>query len=69
MELLSLITLDLDPSVVKPGWTPLLITIAMAGALVLLFRSMRRQFSKINVPGSTPPAGDADSAEPDPPQV
>ena len=49
--------LDLDPNLVKPGWTPLLITIAIGVALVLLFLSMRRQFRKINAttyPGDEP---------------
>jgi hypothetical protein len=41
--------LDLDPNVVKPGWTPLIILILLAIALVFLFLSMRRQFRKINV--------------------
>lgn len=41
--------LDLDPNVVKPGWTPLIITILLAAALVLLYLSMRRQFRRINV--------------------
>ena len=44
-----MILLDLDPNVVKPGWTPLIITVVLAGALVLLYLSMRRQFRKINV--------------------
>ena len=43
--------LDLDPNVVKPGWTALVITILLALALVLLYFSMRRQFRKINIPG------------------
>ena len=34
---------------VKPGWTPLIITILIAAALVLLYLSMRRQFRKIDV--------------------
>ncbi len=42
--------LDLDPNVVKPGWTALVITILLALALVLLYFSMRRQFRKINIP-------------------
>jgi hypothetical protein len=42
--------LDIDPNLVKPGWTPLLITIVLAAIMVLLFLSMRRQFAKINVP-------------------
>jgi hypothetical protein len=40
--------LDIDPNLVKPGWTPLLITIVLAAVMVLLFLSMRRQFGKIN---------------------
>ena len=42
--------LDVDPNLVKPGWTPLLITIALAAVMVLLCLSMRRQFRKINLP-------------------
>jgi len=42
--------LDVDPSVVKPGWTPLIITILLAAAIVLLMISMRRQIRKIKAP-------------------
>ena len=60
--------LEIDPNVVKPGWTPLIITLLLAGAMVLLFRSMRRQFGKINVPEG--PSGvatrDAGMASPEP---
>ena len=42
---------EIDPNVVKPGWTPLIILIILALVMVLLFLSMRRQFRKINVPG------------------
>jgi hypothetical protein len=45
-----MILLDIDPNLVKPGWTPLLILIALAVVMALLFVSMRRQFRKINVP-------------------
>jgi len=45
-----MILLDIDPNLVKPGWTPLIITLLLAVAMVLLFLSMRRQFRKINVP-------------------
>jgi hypothetical protein len=41
--------LDVDPNMVKPGWTPLIILILLAIAMALLFMSMRRQFRKINV--------------------
>ena len=61
-----MILLELDPNVVKPGWTPLLILIGLALVMVLLFRSMRRQFRRVdgNFPepaapvGVTPPADD-----------
>ena len=45
-----MIWLDIDPNVVKPGWTPLVITLGLALAVVLLYFSMRRQFRRINVP-------------------
>ena len=45
-----MIFLELDPNVVKPGWTALVVTLMLAGAMVLLFLSMRRQFRKINIP-------------------
>jgi len=41
--------LDLDPNVVKPGWTPLLITVGLALVMWLLYRSMRRQFRRVDV--------------------
>ena len=53
-----LVLLDLDPNVVKPGWTPLLITLALAAAMVVLFFSLRKQFRRIDVSQSQP--GDAD---------
>ena len=40
--------LDLDPNVVRPGWTPLLITLGLALVMMLLFRSMRRQFRRVD---------------------
>lgn len=39
---------EIDPNVVKPGWTPLLIIIGLACVMVLLYLSMRRQFKKIH---------------------
>jgi hypothetical protein len=48
MMLLALLPLEVDPNVVKPGWTPLIITILLALAMVGLFVSMRRQFRKID---------------------
>ena len=45
-----MIWLEIDPNVVKPGWTPLMITVGLGIAVVLLYLSMRRQFRRINVP-------------------
>ena len=66
--------LELDPNVVKPGWTPLLITIGIALVMVLLYRSMRRQFRRVddNFPEPTrpvglPQAGPSEPADPTPP--
>jgi hypothetical protein len=42
--------LEVDPSIVRPGWTPLIITILLAAAIALLMISMRRQMRKIRVP-------------------
>ncbi|SDS25035.1 hypothetical protein [Microlunatus soli] len=69
-----MIFLEVDPNVVKPGWTPLIITILLAAAIALLMLSMRRQMRKVRVPhrdevggaeavGPTP-AADRPSEEP-----
>lgn len=39
---------EIDPNVVKPGWTALLVVIGLACVMVLLYLSMRRQFKKLN---------------------
>jgi hypothetical protein len=63
-----MILLELDPDVVKPGWTPLIITLLLGIAMVLLFLSMRKQFRKINIPGEKadeePPTPEDPSAGP-----
>ena len=59
-----MIFLDVDPNVVKPGWTPLIITILLAAAIALLMVSMRRQMRKIRVPYRDE-VDEAGSAEPD----
>ena len=43
-----MIWLELDPNIVKPGWTPLLILVGLALVMTLLFRSMRRQFRRVD---------------------
>ena len=45
-----MIFLELDPNVVKPGWTALIVTVLLAIALVFLYLSMRKQFRKIDIP-------------------
>jgi len=45
-----MILLDVDPSVVQPGWTPLFITLLLGVAMVFLYLSMRKQFRKIRTP-------------------
>ena len=62
-----LLPFDIDPNVVKPGWTPLIITILLALAMVGLFISMRRQFRRIDTnqaAGSF--GGSGETAEPEP---
>jgi len=60
-----MIWLDIDPNVVKPGWTPLLITVGLAVAVVLLFFSMRRQFRRISVPDDSVATDDSVETAPD----
>jgi hypothetical protein len=57
-----MILLELDPNLVKPGWTPLIITLLLGVAVVLLFLSMRRQFGKISIP-RTDEGDEADEAD------
>ena len=56
--------LDVDPSLVRPGWGPLVVFVLLAVAMVLLFWSMRRQFRKINVPHSSELSESRDSSRP-----
>ena len=42
-----MIVLDVDPNIVRPGLTPLFITLLLAAAMVFLYFSMRKQFRKI----------------------
>ena len=61
--------LDLDPNIVKPGWIPLLITIALAGVMVLLFFSLRKQFRRIDVSRSQPGVPDPEATKDPGPKV
>ena len=45
-----MILLEVGPKWVKTGWMLLVIVLLFAGAMVFLYLSMRKQFSKIRVP-------------------
>lgn len=54
--------LDLDPNIVKPGWIPGVITLALAAVMVLLFFSLRKQFRRIDAHfPAQPGAGDPEA--------
>jgi hypothetical protein len=61
-----MILLELDPDLVKPGWTPLIITLLLGVAVFLLFLSMRRQFRKISVPRADELEDEDDAPAPPP---
>jgi hypothetical protein len=64
-----MILLEVDPNVVKPGWTPLLITLLLLGAMVFLYFSMRKQFRKIRTPEDDESDNAEDSASERPPST
>jgi hypothetical protein len=45
-----MILLEVDPNWVKPGWMLLPVILLLAGAMVFLYFSMRKQFRKIHTP-------------------
>ena len=53
-----MILLDVDPNIVKPGWTPLFVVLLLAAAMVFLYFSMRKQFRKIRTPDVADEAAD-----------
>ena len=59
--------LELDPNVVQPGWTPLIITVVLGLAVVLLYFSMRKQFRNINIPPTETDQPESAPAEPSTP--
>jgi hypothetical protein len=59
-----MILLEVDPDLVKPGWTPLIITLLLGVAVALLFVSMRRQFRKISIPRDDEDEDDDQSVPP-----
>ena len=59
-----MILLDVDPSVVQPGWTPLFITLLLGAAMVFLYLSMRKQFRKIRTPDDIAKEAEDSASEP-----
>ena len=47
----SLLTAEIDPNSVRPGWVALLIVLALGAATALLGRSMGKQLKKIDFDG------------------
>jgi hypothetical protein len=64
-----MILLEVDPNVVKPGWTPLLVTLLLLGAMVFLYLSMRKQFRKIRTPEDDETENAEDSTSERPPST
>jgi hypothetical protein len=65
-----MILLDVDPNIVRPGWTPLFVVLLLAAAMVFLYFSMRKQFRKFRLPydEATDEAKDSESErQPGPP--
>jgi hypothetical protein len=56
-----MILLDVDPNIVRPGWTPLFVVLLLGAAMVFLYFSMRKQFRKIRTPDDV--ADEATDAE------
>ena len=59
-----LVTLDVDPSTVRPGWSAFVVILLLAIALIFLFFSMRRQFRKINIIDPEEPSKPAAASTP-----
>ena len=62
-----LLTAEIDPNSVRPGWVALLIVLALGAATVLLWRNMSKQLKKIDFgsDGADDPARSGDPASPD----
>jgi hypothetical protein len=62
-----LVTAEIDPNSVRPGWVALLIVLALGAATVLLMRNMGKQLKKIDfdddsAAGRAPSDGPASAA-------
>ncbi len=63
----SLLTAEIDPNSVRPGWVALLIVLALGVATVLLWRNMGKQLKRIDIKddGADVPAPSDGPATPD----
>lgn len=64
-----MILLDVDPNLVKPGWTAFLVVILLGIAMVFLYLSMRKQFRKIRTLENEESDAAEDSAAEQPPRT
>jgi hypothetical protein len=64
-----MILLEVDPNWVKPGWMLLLVILLLAGAMVFLYLSMRKQFRKIRTSEDDEPDSAEESASERPPST
>ena len=64
-----MILLDVDPNVVKPGWTAFVVVILLGIAMVFLYLSMRKQFRKIRTLEDEESDAAEDSAAQQPPRT
>ena len=61
--------LEVDPNLVRPGWTPLVVIVLLGIVLFFLGRSMLKQFRRIDVPAdheTDPPASERARRRPTP---
>ncbi len=55
--------LEVDPNLVRPGWTPLVVILLLGVVLFFLGRSMIKQFGRIDVPSAAEVAGERERGE------
>lgn len=60
----SLLTAEIDPNSVRPGWVALLIVLALGAATVLLWRNMGKQLKRIDFDDSDGAGDPAPSGDP-----
>lgn len=61
----DLLLAALDPAQVKPGWLGLVVVLAIAVAIVILWRSMNRQLRKVDFDDGGDKRGDTETQRTD----